>query len=76
MSITSSGPLCDICGDYILLDPQLIAFTVPSIKGELHCHDKCKPIAAQMYVPDLPEKSPIKRAYRDAGWLDELEAAQ
>jgi len=73
MSITSSGPLCDICGSYILLEPNLIAFSIPAIKGELHCHEKCKPVAANMYVPNLPDASPIKRAYREAGYLNETE---
>lgn len=46
--ITSSGPLCDVCGSYILpLDPEerVNTFTVKQIPGmELHCHNRCKEV--------------------------------
>ena len=42
MGITSSGPICDVCGEYILLDPAMEQFKVTGIEGVLICHTKCK----------------------------------
>ena len=42
---TNSGPMCDVCGHYILpLDPdeQVNLFGVKGIEQELCCHNKCK----------------------------------
>lgn len=43
MTITSSGPVCDVCGKYILLDKTMEWFSVEGISGKLCCHMKCKP---------------------------------
>ena len=43
--ITSSGPICDVCGDYILpLDPEELvnSFSVSGIEETLHCDNKCR----------------------------------
>ena len=37
MTITSSGLICDVCGEYILLD-EAQPFSVKGINGMLHCH--------------------------------------
>ena len=44
MSIVSSGVRCDVCGQYILpiIDDDTNPFTMPGVKGTLHCHSKCK----------------------------------
>ena len=41
MGITSSGAVCDVCGEYILLD-TLHQFKVTGIADVLICHTKCK----------------------------------
>jgi hypothetical protein len=43
--ITSSGPICDVCGKYILpLDPEerVHSFGVKGIERTLHCDNACK----------------------------------
>ena len=40
MTITSSGPLCDICGKYILLTAYR-DFTVTHIVDTMHGHIEC-----------------------------------
>lgn len=43
--ITSSGVICDVCGNYILpLDPNEMVnpFGMKGIKETLHCDNKCK----------------------------------
>ncbi len=43
--ITSSGAVCDVCGEYILpLDPEerVNCFGIKGIKETLHCDNKCK----------------------------------
>ena len=45
--ITSSGPKCDVCGNYILpIDPDEVvhSFGVSGIKETLHCDNRCKEI--------------------------------
>lgn len=42
--ITSSGPLCDVCGDYILLDKSMEFFHIDGISTKMCCHLKCKKI--------------------------------
>lgn len=43
MTISSAGPVCDVCGKYILLE-SFHNFTVEGIKPMLQCHDKCKSV--------------------------------
>lgn len=47
MSIRQAGPWCDVCAGYILLDTSINSFSVKGIQGELHCHDRCKPLVIQ-----------------------------
>lgn len=42
MTIQRAGPVCDVCGKYILLDKSVNPFSVTGFKNTLHCHDKCK----------------------------------
>lgn len=79
MTITSSGPRCDICGDYILLDKSMNPFRVPGYDGMLICHDKCRPLVEgqrgqKMYdaLPDGPLKKLFDSA-RESGLLNEEE---
>lgn len=47
MTITSSGPMCDVCGYYILpIDPseRVNPFGIKGIDTKLHCDNKCKEI--------------------------------
>ena len=41
--LTPSGPMCDVCGKYILLDPSMETFAVQGITQALTCHTKCRP---------------------------------
>ena len=48
MSATQHGLRCDVCGDYITLDPTFERFGVAGIEGELHCHVRCRPSVERM----------------------------
>jgi len=67
MTITSSGPVCDICEKYILLEPMQ-NFKIQGIDSMLQCHDGCKPILVEsMDKKDwkiLPN-GPLYRAFED-----------
>lgn len=66
MSLTQAGPLCDVCGKYILLDRSLNPFRVNGIDVQLHCHDACRPIVERTKQwPDLPD-GPLRRAFVEA----------
>lgn len=42
MTITQSGPICDVCGKYIFFDKSINPFNIKGIKNTLICHDACK----------------------------------
>jgi hypothetical protein len=66
MSMTSSGPICDICGDYILLEP-INFFSCKGIAKTLHAHDKCK-LSVEAAAGDwkrLPD-GPLRKAFEQA----------
>ena len=46
MSIVSSGVRCDVCGKHILpiIDDDTNPFSMPGVKGTLHCHSSCKAV--------------------------------
>ena len=63
--LTPSGPQCDVCGNYILPigEERVNHFTVPGIKSELMCDNKCKAKVIDatnagdfMLLPDGPLK--------------------
>jgi hypothetical protein len=66
--ITSSGPMCDICGNYILpIDPEerVHEFSIKQFPGmKFHCDNKCKQaiIDSKGDWKLLPD-GPIKREY-------------
>jgi len=66
--ITSSGPLCDVCGEYILLELHLNWFSVPGIKTKMCCHQKCLPVLkAAIFREDwkmLP-KGPLRKVFEE-----------
>lgn len=41
--ITQSGPICDVCGLYIISGKSINPFSMQGIEGTLCCHDGCKP---------------------------------
>jgi hypothetical protein len=41
MTLTQHGPSCDVCDNYILLEPSINPFSIFGV-GELHAHLKCK----------------------------------
>lgn len=41
MTITEHGLSCDVCNDYILLEPSGNPFRIFGVEG-LHAHEKCK----------------------------------
>ncbi len=67
MTITSSGPVCDVCNKYILLE-ALQNFNINGIDQVMQCHVSCKPILQEaMKKKDwrvLPE-GPIRRAFAE-----------
>jgi hypothetical protein len=81
MTITSSGPRCDVCGEYILpIDPEELMheFSVKGIDRILHCDNKCKAImkAAGSDWTKLPD-GPLRKAFEEAAAkADEKEGAQ
>jgi len=64
--LTSSGPLCDICNNYILLDKNRVWFKITGIFNKLCCHEKCKPILQEAIEKDdwklLPE-GPLRKVF-------------
>lgn len=68
MSITSSGVICDVCGEYILLE-EYHSFTLKGHKQQLHCHSSgdCKDNLFKASDSGdwklLPVESPIRMAY-------------
>jgi len=73
MTITSSGPMCDVCGFYILpIDPneRVNCFGVKGIKEELHCCNKCKKIVLECKgdwkkLPDGPLRKAFEKADKE-----------
>jgi hypothetical protein len=66
MTITSSGPLCDVCGNYVLLE-TLHFFSVTGIEAELCCHERCKQTLLDCGTEwgKLPA-GPLRKAFEDA----------
>lgn len=66
MTITSSGPICDVCGNYILLEPA-IPFTLKGVdKQDLCCHESCGDIirgACAINDIDILPDGPIRRLF-------------
>lgn len=48
--ITSAGPICDVCGSFILpgCSESVNPFCIKGIKETLFCHDKCRPFVEAM----------------------------
>lgn len=71
MTITRSGPVCDVCGKHILpLDPaeRVNFFSVKNIKQDpLHCDNKCKEIlkTCKGDWKKLPD-GPLRQAFEEA----------
>lgn len=67
--ITSSGPRCDVCGDYILpIGDELVhTFGIKGIDRDLHCDNKCKEVvlAAGNDWQKLPA-GPLRDAFAEA----------
>lgn len=67
--ILEGGPHCDVCDHYILLDKSINPFSVPGIKQQLHCHDKCVEIVKEAFLKKdytlLPEAR-LRRALEEA----------
>jgi hypothetical protein len=66
--ITSHGPHCDVCDQYILLDKSINPFSVPGIAQELHCHDKCVDVVKTAFAAKdwkmLPEGR-LRKVFED-----------
>lgn len=69
MSITSSGLVCDVCGQHILpiFDESYERFGVKGVERELQCHNNCRPLleAAGGDWTKLPD-GPLKKAFQEA----------
>lgn len=63
MPYTQHGPICDVCGEYILFE-AVESFSVNAFKGKLICHaEQCKPkLAAMKLWTDLPS-GPLRKAF-------------
>ena len=68
--ITQSGPICDVCGKYILPggDEMVHSFRIKGINSDLCCDNKCKEILESAMVKQdwkaLPE-GPLRKAFSD-----------
>lgn len=75
MTITSSGPKCDVCGKHILPlgDESVNFFRVSAIDKELHSDNACKVIMEKLPVGStwkaLPE-GPLKQAFAKANGVE------
>lgn len=70
MTITNSGPRCDVCGKYILpgTSDSINPFECTGIKGPLHCHDDCKVIALEAvgkYDWKALPPGPLRKAFEE-----------
>lgn len=69
MTMTSSGPVCDVCNKHILLDKSINPFTVKGIAGTLICHDDCKPYVEKACLTkdfhDFPP-GPLREVFEQA----------
>lgn len=63
--ITMAGPQCDVCGDFILLEPAMEMFTVQGIEAQLCCHVACRPAVEQGDWTKLPG-GPLRKAFEEA----------
>ena len=75
MTITSSGPKCDVCGHFILpIDPEerVHTFSIQGIEQDLHCDNACKEklLAAAADWTLLPE-GPLRKAFEEANAKEE-----
>ncbi len=63
MAITQHGPICDLCGEYILLE-GVESFSISVSDQRFICHaDKCKPVLAKVTKwTDLPS-GPLLKAF-------------
>ena len=67
MTLTQAGFRCDVCGHFILLDPEYENFSVKGVEGMLQCHIKCKQtlIDCGKDWQKLPE-GPLRKAFEEA----------
>lgn len=70
--ITSSGAMCDVCGNYILpLDPneRVNFFKMKGIEETLHCDNKCKELLQEIMITkdwrQLPKEGRLYKAFAD-----------
>lgn len=69
--ITQSGPICDVCGKYILpiADEMVHSFRIKGIDSDLCCDNECKKILENTQVTQdwklLPD-GPLRKAFEDA----------
>ena len=67
--ITSSGAICDVCGEYILPLPKELVncFGIKGIKETLHCDNKCKQLLLSIGNDwtKLPEKGRLYKAFKE-----------
>lgn len=69
--ITSSGAICDVCGEYILpLNPneRVNSFGVNGIEETLHCDNKCKELLLNIGKDwtQLPVNGRLYKAFKEA----------
>lgn len=66
MTLTMAGPQCDVCGDFILLDPEMEWFSTKGIAAPLCCHTKCRALVEGVKEwPSLPN-GPLRKAFEEA----------
>lgn len=69
MTITSSGPRCDVCGSHIFPWDEIFGFKMQGIERELDAHGKCRqPVLDACEKQDvalLPD-GPLRRAFESA----------
>ncbi len=65
--ITMAGPQCDVCGSFILLDPEMFPFRVAGIEHELLADPRCKKTLLEIgtdwtKLPSGPLRSAFEKA--------------
>lgn len=68
MTITKSGAVCDICGNFIFpgMSISVNPFKCKGVKEMLHCHDDCKPkVLKALEANDwkLLSRGPLRTAF-------------
>ena len=73
--LTGRGPLCDVCGEYILLDENIEWFYRFGIQDLMCIHLECKAVLCAIEAAGdwrlFPEKGALWKVFKDQHDVDE-----